>query len=99
MDETLLIYLISSSVTRLGSVLLLIFGVRILVMLYKYNVRLAAFYSAQADALELIPGSDIDNFSKLVRVLSPDHLDFEPTPGVNIKELADVAQALKQLQK
>lgn len=68
-------------------------------MLYKYNVRLAAFYGAQADALEIATTNDVDEISTLVRVLSPDHLDFEPTPGMNLKELADIAQALKQIQK
>ena len=98
-DEFQTVFIITSTVTRLGSVLLLIFGVRILVMLYKYNVRLAAFYSAQADALEFVGTDDVDEFSKLVAVLSPDHLDFEATPGVQIAQIADTIRALRQLDK
>lgn len=47
-------FLIQTSVTRFGPMLIILFFVSILVNLYRYNIRLAAFYDARADAIEMM---------------------------------------------
>ena len=91
--------LIASSLTRFGAVLLLIFGVQILVQLYKYNVRLAAFYEAQADAIELGDPTEIESFRQLVNVLSPNHIDFGNTPQLPSAEIIELARLLAEKDK
>jgi hypothetical protein len=45
------VILIQTNITRFGTLVLLIFLVSILIPLYRYNARLAAFYRARADTL------------------------------------------------
>lgn len=96
MDSTH-IYLIASSVTRFGAILLLIFGVQILVQLYKYNVRLSAFYEAQADAIDLVGVSDIEKLTKVIQTISPNNIDFGKNPRTPTHELAELAKHLKNI--
>jgi len=91
--------LISSTTQRVGIIVLLIFLLQILVPTYRYNHRLAAYYSARADALEILFISDnklSDNkLDTLVAILSPD-LDF----GKTVKSPADHAlEAIKETMK
>jgi hypothetical protein len=46
-DRTQVPVLISAIVTRIGSIVLLLFLVKILVPLYRYNTKLSAYYDAQ----------------------------------------------------
>ena len=55
---------------------LLLFLVQILVTLYRYNIRLASYYDARADALQLANGSSREEFFKLVFAISPENLEF-----------------------
>lgn len=67
---------ISALSTRIGSVFLLLFLVQILVSLYRYSTRLAAFYDGRADALQLCKDLSDVNLEMLVNLASPDDLDF-----------------------
>ena len=92
--------LISSTTQRVGIIVLLIFLLQILVPTYRYNHRLAAYYSARADALEILFISDnklSDNkLDTLVAILSPDLVDF----GKTVKSPADHAlEAIKETMK
>ncbi len=51
--EDLFLKLLQTSITRFGLLAVVGFFVSILVSLYRYNVRLAAFYNARADLLRL----------------------------------------------
>lgn len=68
---------ISALSTRIGSVFMLLFLVQILVSLYRYSTRLAAFYDGRADALQLCKNFDDLNLESLVALTSPDNLDFK----------------------
>ena len=85
---------IMSTVARIGAVLLLIFGIQILVTLYKYNTRLAAYYDARADALELVGENDEHVLETLVRALSPESLDFSVLPQSPTRDIADLAKSV-----
>jgi hypothetical protein len=83
--------------TRIGAVLLITFGVQILINLYKYNMRMSAFYDSIADAIELNPKLD-KNFYKLLKALSPNKIDFGPgvkSPSTEVIELAKAAMKIK----
>ena len=73
--------LISTAVTRVGSIILLIFLVRFLVIAYKYGLRLACFYDSRADALILSSSKDTKNLEEMVRVFSSESLEFEKGPS------------------
>ena len=80
--------------TRIASVLLLLFLVQILVTMYRYSIRLAAFYDARADILQLSPPLDSIKFEDIVRALSPDALDFGREPKSPAQHAIDLAKEL-----
>ena len=82
---------IASLATRVGAVFLLLFLVQILVSLYRYNIRLASYYDARADALQLSNRSEGEEFAKLVLVLSPENLEF----GRSRYPTSEIAKFLK----
>jgi CHASE3 domain sensor protein len=89
--------LVSSIATRIGAVVLLLFLVQILVPLYRYNVRLAAFYDGRRDALSLLESKmDGRSLSSLVTALSPDHLDFGKPPTTPSEQGFEVGKQLLQ---
>ena len=69
-------YLVSSMSTRIGSVLLLVFLVQILVSLYRYTMRLAAFYDSRADILKLMDFELPASTEKIISIFRSDSLDF-----------------------
>ena len=83
--------LIQTSVTRFGVVLIIGFLVQILVNLYRYNTRLAAFYSSRHDALLLSKQSV--GLQNLVAIMSPDNLDFGKNPRTPAEEAASLLEA------
>jgi hypothetical protein len=82
--------------------LLMIFLAAILVVLYRYNMRLAAFYDARADALRLADKLPDLRFDELVTSLSPDSIDFgrmPKSPADQVVALArEIISAGKQLK-
>lgn len=71
--------LMATALTRVSILLILVFLVQILVGLYRYSLRLAAFYDARADALSLGHVDD-ESFTKWTEVLSPQDIDFGRSP-------------------
>lgn len=97
---------VSSLVARLAVIALLIYLVNILVNLYRYNMRLAAFYQAQGNAIELAIASGADvramigsSFKELAAAQTPETVSFgaRPAPPTEtvLKTLADVAKMIK----
>lgn len=86
--------ILREAMIRAGAIIILLFLVQILSNLYRYNIRLASFYDARADALLLIEFNAEQNFEKAVEILAPDQLDF----GKQAKIPADhVVQLAKEL--
>ena len=90
--------LISVLTTRIGSVLLLLFLVQILVTLYRYSARLAAYYDARADALVLAPSFQSLSFPDLVSCFSPERLDFGRTPNTPLQHAIELAKELSTVK-
>ncbi len=87
---------VSRIVTRVAVIALLIYLVQIMVNLYRYTTRLAAFYQARGDALLLadtVGDSKGDQarlpLDELVKALSPDNLDFGKSPAPPTQQLVD----------
>jgi predicted PurR-regulated permease PerM len=62
--------------TRIGSVFILIFLIQLLIKLYRYNKRLANYYDARANALEIHMTDTTLPFEKIINLLSPDLYDI-----------------------
>lgn len=65
---------------RAVATLATIYLVQLFVGLYRYSVRLAAFWDSRADAVLLGPSfsGDKPSFDDLIAALAPDALDFKP---------------------
>ena len=75
----------------------MLFFVGILVNLYRYNIRLAGYYDARADGLELIDlGVDETIFAKLVSSVSPEHYDFGKTPLSPAEHAVELAKTITE---
>ncbi len=74
---------------------LLAFLLQLLVSLYRYSTRMAAYYDARGDALffAATQGGDLD---ALIAMLSPDSLDYGRTPRLAANQVVEVAKSLSQ---
>ena len=97
---------VSSLGARLAVIALLIYLVNILVNLYRYNMRLAAFYQAQGNTIELVLAAGADargmvgqSFKDLAGAHTPETVSFgaRPAPPTEtvLKSLADLAKLIK----
>lgn len=68
---------------RISSSVLLIFLVQILFRVFKYLLRVAAFYNAKSDALEFGEIKSVVDQEKLMNLFTPDQYDMSdlPNPG------------------
>ena len=89
------ISLFQTNITRFGTIILVIFLVSILVPLYRYNIRLAAYYDARADAIALMGGSNITaaRFTEFADALTPSH-DFGKAPATPTQQVVDLAKTI-----
>jgi len=95
----LFLTLLQTSITRFGLLAVIGFFVSILISLYRYNIRLAAFYTARADALRLIvPPVEARDFVLLAAALSPT-VEFGKAPQPPITQLVDLIKSAKEAGK
>lgn len=90
--ETDIALLVASGLTRFGILIVVIFLVQILVGIYRYSLRLAAFYAARADALT----SGLDRKSGLGEWgndFLPEMIDFGRSPVTPAQYVVDVVRA------
>jgi hypothetical protein len=87
--------LIQINVTRFGSLLIVFFLVNILLLQYRYNMKLSVYYDARADALSLV-GINLttESLCNLFNVLTPD-IDFGKVPQTPLNELIEVVKSMK----
>jgi hypothetical protein len=77
-----------TSLIRFGGVAVTLFLISVLVPIYRYNVRLAAFYLARADTLLLSKDTKVDNFAEMTNLLTPMHA-FEKEPQTPIDSVSN----------
>jgi hypothetical protein len=98
-ENDLFLKLLQTTVTRFGLLAVVGFFVSILVSLYRYNVRLAAFYIARADALRLFaPDIQVSDFALIAATLSPT-VEFGRAPQPPVAQLVDLIKAGKEAAK
>lgn len=94
-----LLFFLSTTATRLGSVLLLIFLVQILLSVYRYSIRLVSYYEARADALLLYDGSNAEQLQTLVAVLAAERIEFGKSPSTPVEQAAELLKSAASLRK
>ena len=88
------------NITRVGLVALILFLVGVFSGLYRYNLRMAAFYDSRADALVMHWSHDSDHtLAELADIFGPDSIEFAKArlPTEHIINLAK--QAIKSRAK
>lgn len=86
------------NITRFGTLILAIFLVRILIPQYRYNLKLSAFYDAQADTLEL-KSNEIDKVDiKILNDMLVPNIDFSNAPKAVYNELIEIIKPTIQNQ-
>ena len=83
---------VAGAIARLSAVLLVTFGLKVLLNLYSYHIRLAVFYAARIDALLMLRSDSLDDLEQLVRILSPENITFDKPP-----DTPDVSEIIKAL--
>ena len=90
--------LIQTSVTRFGTLAVLMFFIAIISELHRYTLRLAMFYAAQADALNLLHnGGGVDQLEKLSTIFSP-RTNFGKQPATPFEQVVDALAAVSKLK-
>jgi hypothetical protein len=78
----------------------ILFLISLLTPIYRYNMRLGAFYQARADILLLSRDTHVDNFSEMTSLFTPVYgFDKEPTTPVEsiasfVKEAGTIAKKI-----
>ena len=80
--------------TRIGIAIFVILLVRILISIYRYNMRLAAHYDSKADALALCPAGQMDSLELLCKVFSPAGVDFQESADSIAEHAVDIAKKI-----
>lgn len=97
-NNNLLLRLLQTSITRFGVLAVIGFLVSILVSLYRYNIRLSAFYMARADLLRLSgEHTSVSDFALLATGLTP-HLEFGKSPPPPLAQLSDLIKSVKDVK-
>jgi hypothetical protein len=85
--EVNLAYLLSVNLVRFGGIGVILFLVSILVPVYRYNSRLAAFYMARADALIMCGDKGYDDLAAMAILLTPPY-EYEKGPISSVESLS-----------
>jgi hypothetical protein len=93
-QESGLTLLAKSVSTRVMAVVLSIFLVQLLIGLYRYNTRMAAYYDGRRDAFELSQGGNKEMLEVLVPLLGAETLDFGKGPSSPVDRVVDIAKAI-----
>jgi hypothetical protein len=97
MTDPVFAIVVAAAIARLSAVLLVTFGLKILLNLYSYHIRLAVFYAARREALVILGNGSFDDLEQLVRILSPEHLAFDRPPDT--LDVNDLVKALLGAKK
>lgn len=88
--------LIQINVTRFGSILLILFFVRIIIPQYRYSIKLAAYYDARADALIMFKnGFNQVGLETLLQSLTPEY-DFGKSPEMPYEKIIEIMSMMKK---
>lgn len=89
---------IENTITRFGTLVIILFLVRILIPQYRYKLRLSSYYQARADALALIKSEELKEnveFERLLSGLTPE-IPFGKEPETPYDRLIELANIIKK---
>src|SRR5580704_16474191 len=92
--------LIFTAITRFGTVVFIIYAVAVLLNVFRYVMKLAAYYEARAHALMLTKelGKDgTDALHKYAEILAAEKVDFGKEPSTPAENLIDLLKASKDI--
>ncbi len=87
--------MVSTLTTRVGAALMLWFLVYILIQLYRYNIKLAAFYDGRADALQLRGSNELAELEKTISLVSAERITFTDPKTPIEAALAPIQSTIK----
>jgi hypothetical protein len=95
---------LTTQAIRITAVMFALFLVQFLISLYRYNIRLAGFYDARADALLLADQSSfpwimssVEEIDQIMRTLSPEAVDFGKTPRSALDQATRLMQGMGRM--
>ena len=96
-NQSELYFLLSTNVIRFGPLIIIFFFSSVLINLYRYCIRLSAYYHARADALELLSEDiDCERFNLLTDALSPESYDLGKIPKSPMDQAIEIAKLIKK---
>jgi hypothetical protein len=88
-------HVIETNATRIGVLAAMFFLVTILVPQYRYSIKMANFYQARRDSLEMLPDKfGVEDFERVVSIMNPD-IDFGKSPPTPWQHVLEVVKAAK----
>ena len=88
-------HVIETNATRIGALAAMFFLVTILVPQYRYSIKMANFYQARYDSLEMLPDKiGVEDFERVVSIMTPD-IDFGKSPPTPWQHILEVVKAAK----
>jgi hypothetical protein len=88
-------HVIETNATRIGVLAAMFFLVTILVPQYRYSIKMANFYQARYDGLEMLPEKiGAEDFERVVSIMTP-NIDFGKSPPTPWEHILEVVKAAK----
>jgi hypothetical protein len=92
-------FLIATNINRFGTMFIVLFLTGLLMTLFRYNIRLAGYYDARADALLLLTARlDEGAISKILTLLSPESYDFGKIPKSPAEHAVELAKEVVRVK-
>jgi len=88
-----------TAITRFGTVLFIVYAIGIMLNVYRYVMKMAAYHDARADALQLMHDRDdkeATRFAKFAESLDAEKIDFGKSPKTPMHQIVDLAKAIKK---
>jgi hypothetical protein len=93
--------LLFTAITRFGTGLFTIYAISVLLNVFRYVMRLAAYYDARAQALLLateLGESKAKAFADYAAVLGAEKISFGKEPSTPLESAVDLLRAAKRVQ-
>ncbi|BCE03698.1 hypothetical protein [Marinicellulosiphila megalodicopiae] len=82
--------ILSTSITRLGAVMLAIFMMQILLSFFRYYTRLANYYGTYIVALTSVADRDENQFNDIISRINPEAINFGKDPQISYDRMFEI---------
>jgi hypothetical protein len=87
-------YIAATFLTRIAILAILVFLVRILIDLLRFNMRLGAFYASRTDSVRIWNGAKLEDLKRLTELFTPIGVDFGKEPRHPIDYMLDALRSI-----